>query len=63
MSDSQKTDLLQGTLDLLILKVLAPAPLHGYAISQRIQQVSRDILQPTGSGSIELGAHRLGCIY
>ena len=39
-----KTELLQGTLDLLILKTLAPGPLHGYAIAQRIQQRSNDLL-------------------
>ena len=58
MSDSPKTDLLQGTLDLLILKVLAPGPMHGYAISQRIQQVSRDILQ-VQQGSLYPALHRL----
>lgn len=39
-----KAELLQGTLDLLILKTLAPGPLHGYAIAQRIQQRSEDLL-------------------
>jgi transcriptional regulator len=39
-----KAELLQGTLDLLILKTLAPGPLHGYAIAQRIQQRSDDVL-------------------
>jgi transcriptional regulator len=39
-----KAELLQGTLDLLILKTLTPAPLHGYAIAQRIQQRSEDVL-------------------
>ena len=39
-----KAELLQGTLDLLILKTLAPEPLHGYAIAQRIQQRSDDVL-------------------
>ena len=39
-----KTDLLQGTLDLLILKALAVGPLHGYAIAQRIEQRSNDVL-------------------
>jgi transcriptional regulator len=58
MSDTPRTDLLQGTLDLLILKVLAPAPMHGYAISQRIQQVSRDILQ-VQQGSLYPALHRL----
>jgi PadR family transcriptional regulator PadR len=58
MSDSAKTDLLQGTLDLIVLKVLAPGPMHGYAISQRIQQVSRDILQ-VQQGSLYPALHRL----
>ena len=40
-----KSDLPQGTLDLLILKVVALGPLHGYAIAQRLQQVSRDVVQ------------------
>jgi transcriptional regulator len=39
-----KTELLQGTLDLLILKTIAAGPLHGYAIAQRIQQRSEDLL-------------------
>ena len=58
MSEALKTDLLQGTLDLLILKVLAPGPMHGYAISQRIQQVSSDILQ-VQQGSLYPALHRL----
>ena len=41
----QKSDLLQGTLDLLVLKTLALAPMHGYGIAKRIQQISRDVLQ------------------
>ena len=41
----QKSDLLQGTLDLLVLKTLALAPMHGYWIAKRIQQISRDVLQ------------------
>ena len=45
-----KSDLLQGTLDVLILKTLAPGAMHGWGISQRIQQVSGDVLQiPQGS--------------
>ena len=45
-----KSDLPQGTLDLLILKVVALGPLHGYAIAQRLQQISRDVVQvPQGS--------------
>jgi hypothetical protein len=46
----EKSDLPQGTLDLLILKVVALGPVHGYAIAQRLQQVSRDVVQvPQGS--------------
>ena len=45
-----KSDLPQGTLDLLILKVIALGPVHGYAIAQRLQQVSRGVVQvPQGS--------------
>jgi len=42
---SGNIDLLQGTLDMLILKVVALRPIHGYALVQRIQQISRDVLQ------------------
>ena len=43
-------DMVQGTLDLLILKAVAPAPLHGWAIAQRITQLSQDVLKvPQGS--------------
>ena len=58
MSPTQKTDLLQGTLDLLILKVVALAPIHGYGISQRIQQISNDVLQ-VQQGSLYPALHRL----
>lgn len=51
-------DLLQGTLDLLILKTLALEPAHGWAIAQRIQQVSEDVLQ-VGQGSLYPALHRL----
>jgi PadR family transcriptional regulator, regulatory protein PadR len=53
-----KSDLPQGTLDLLILKVLALQPLHGYAIAQRLQQLSRDVVQVT-QGSLYPALHRL----
>ena len=43
-ADDVRSDLPQGTLDLLILKVLAPEPLHGYAIAQQIEQLSGDTL-------------------
>src|SRR5438094_7558832 len=54
----QSTDLLQGTLDLLILKSLALASMHGWGIAQRIQQVSKDALQ-IGQGSLYPALHRL----
>ena len=54
----QKTDLLQGTLDLLILKILALGPTHGWDISQRIQQISRDVLR-VNQGSLYPALHRL----
>ena len=53
-----KTDLLQGTLDLLILKTIAPEPKHGWAIAKRIQQISRDVLQ-VQQGSLYPALHRL----
>ena len=52
------TDLLQGTLDLLILKTLALEPMHGWGIANRIQQVSKDALQ-IGQGSLYPALHRL----
>ncbi|HEY3988698.1 MAG TPA: PadR family transcriptional regulator [Acidobacteriaceae bacterium] len=52
------TDLLQGTLDLLILRTLALEPMHGWGIAQRIQQLSRDVLQ-VGQGSLYPALHRL----
>jgi transcriptional regulator len=53
-----KSDLLQGTLDLLVLKVVALGPLHGYGISQRIRQISKDALQ-VQQGSLYPALHRL----
>lgn len=55
---SQSTDLLQGTLDLLILKTLALEPLHGWGVAQRIQQFSKDALQ-VGQGSLYPALYRL----
>ena len=52
------TDLLQGTLDLLILKTLALEPMHGWGIAARIQQISKDVLQ-IGQGSLYPALHRL----
>ena len=54
----EQLDLLQGTLDLLILKTLALEANHGWGIAQRIQQVSRDVLQ-VGQGSLYPALHRL----
>jgi PadR family transcriptional regulator, regulatory protein PadR len=53
-----KSDLLQGTLDLLILKTLDLEPMHGWGISQRIQQVSDSVLQ-VNQGSLYPALHRL----
>ena len=53
-----KSDLLQGTLDMLILKTLALEPLHGWGISQRIQQMSDRVLQ-VNQGSLYPALHRL----
>jgi len=55
---SDRADLLQGTLDLLILKALFPAPLHGWGISQRLQQISQDVLQ-VNQGSLYPALYRL----
>ncbi len=55
---SAKSELPQGTLDLLILKVVALGPVHGYAIAQRLQQVSRDVVQ-VPQGSLYPALHRL----
>jgi PadR family transcriptional regulator, regulatory protein PadR len=55
---SKPADLVQGTLDLLILKTLAPEPMHGWAIAQRIQQLSNDVLR-VQQGSLYPALHRL----
>lgn len=55
---AEKSDLPQGTLDLLIMKVVALGPIHGYAIAQRLQQVSRDVVQ-VPQGSLYPALHRL----
>jgi transcriptional regulator len=55
---TEKSDLPQGTLDLLILKVVALGPVHGYAVAQRLQQVSRDVVQ-VPQGSLYPALHRL----
>lgn len=58
MAGYAKSDLLQGTLDMLILKTVAAVPLHGYAIAQRINQVSRALVQ-VPQGSLYPALHRL----
>lgn len=55
---TEKSDLPQGTLDLLVLKIVALGPVHGYAIGQRLQQVSRDVVQ-VQQGSLYPALHRL----
>lgn len=55
---SKPSDLVQGTLDLLLLKILALEPLHGWAISQRLKHVSRDVLQ-VSDGSLYPALHKL----
>lgn len=55
---SKPSDLVQGTLDLLLLKILALEPLHGWAVSQRLKQVSGDILQ-VSDGSLYPSLHKL----
>jgi transcriptional regulator len=54
----ERTDLLQGTLDLLILQVVSLGALHGYAVAQRLNQISRDALQ-IHQGSLYPALHRL----
>ncbi|HXT29830.1 MAG TPA: PadR family transcriptional regulator, partial [Vicinamibacterales bacterium] len=56
--ENPKSDLLQGTLDVLILKIIALGPVHGYAVAQRLQQISRDVLQ-VQQGSLYPALHRL----
>ena len=55
---SKPTDLVQGTLDLLVLKVIALEPMHGWAVAQRIRQISRDVLQ-VGQGALYPSLHKL----
>jgi PadR family transcriptional regulator, regulatory protein PadR len=56
--NEDRTELLKGTLDMLILKVLALGPSHGYAIAQRLQQISKDFFQ-VHQGSLYPALHRL----
>ena len=55
---TDKSDLLQGTLDMLILKIVALGPVHGYGISHRIRQISKEVLQ-VQQGSLYPALHRL----
>jgi transcriptional regulator len=55
---SKPSDLVQGTLDLLILKILALEPMHGWAVGQRLRQVSGDVLQ-VSDGSLYPALHKL----
>ena len=55
---ADKSDLLQGTLDMLILKIVALSPVHGYGISLRIRQISKEVLQ-VQQGSLYPALHRL----
>src|SRR5579862_7982711 len=56
--NSPKSDLPQGTLDMLILQVVALEPIHGYGIAQRLRQISRDVFQ-VQQGSLYPALHRL----
>jgi len=58
MDQQSRIDLLQGTLDLLILRTLQVSPMHGWAISERIQQISEDVLK-VNQGSLYPALHRL----
>src|SRR4051794_37854681 len=58
MANHSRIDLLQGTLDLLILRTLQNGPMHGWSISERIQQISQDVLQ-VNQGSLYPAMHRL----
>jgi PadR family transcriptional regulator, regulatory protein PadR len=55
---SKPEDLVQGTLDMLLLKILALEPMNGFAVSQRLKQVSRDVLQ-VSDGSLYPALHKL----
>ena len=54
----EKSDLLQGTLDMLILKIVTLRPIHGYGISQRLRQISEEVLL-VQQGSLYPALHRL----
>jgi PadR family transcriptional regulator PadR len=56
--EQERSEVLKGTLDMLVLKIVACGPIHGYAISQRIQQISKDFFQ-VPEGSLYPALHRL----
>lgn len=58
VNQEPRLDILQGTLDLLILRTLAAGPMHGWSISERIQQISQEVLQ-VNQGSLYPALHRL----
>src|SRR6266478_6269003 len=58
MNQQARLDLLQGTLDLLILRTLQAGPMHGWAVSERIQQISQEVLK-VNQGSLYPALHRL----
>lgn len=58
MTDQDRADMLQGTLDLLILHALSMGPMHGWGISQRIRDLSREVLQ-INQGSMYPALHRM----
>lgn len=58
LGDRAKSDVLQGTLDMLLLHIVSLGPLHGYAIGQRLQEITRDALQ-VQQGSLYPALHRL----
>ena len=58
MTEAERSELLQGTLDVLILKALAHGPMHGWGIAQRLRQLSDDVLQ-VHQGSLYPAVHRL----
>jgi PadR family transcriptional regulator PadR len=55
---SKPTDLVQGTLDLLILRILVLQPMHGWAVAERLKQMSKEVLQ-VGPGSLYPALHKL----